>query len=70
MLGLSCAGVGTRTDTGLHRGLRRFLEPYLDKTVDGRHYFRDSHQRQIVRVRGYVAVCPNPFCFPLLRPTE
>ncbi len=51
ILDMSSPGTGARIDTVLHRGLQRFLKPHLDMTADGRYYLRDSHQRQIVRVR-------------------
>ncbi|KAG2487551.1 hypothetical protein HYH03_013830 [Edaphochlamys debaryana] len=51
VLDLSSPDVGFRIDMGLlDTGLRRFLEPHLDKTVDGRWYLRDAHQRQIVQL--------------------
>ncbi|KXZ48340.1 hypothetical protein GPECTOR_28g746 [Gonium pectorale] len=49
VLDLTSVGVGT-PEVSLHRGLRRFLEPHVDKTADGRWNLRDSHQRQIVRL--------------------
>ncbi|GIL77449.1 hypothetical protein Vretimale_2913 [Volvox reticuliferus] len=50
VLDLAFPDVGARIDTELHPGLRRFLEPHLDRKDDGRYYFRDSYQRQIVRL--------------------
>ena len=51
ILDLSVPAVGADTRKQLlHTGLQTFLQPHLDKTVDGRCYLRDSHQRQIVRV--------------------
>ncbi|KAG2487593.1 hypothetical protein HYH03_013872 [Edaphochlamys debaryana] len=53
--GLSSPDVGFRIDMGLlDTGLRRFLEPHLDRAMDGagdgRWYLRDAHQRQIMRL--------------------
>ncbi|KAG2446657.1 hypothetical protein HYH02_008228 [Chlamydomonas schloesseri] len=50
VLDLSVPAVGADIKKELHTGLQKFLEPHLDKTVDGRYYLRDSHQRQIVRL--------------------
>ncbi|GLC34845.1 hypothetical protein PLESTM_000246200 [Pleodorina starrii] len=50
VLNMSFPSVGAHIDTELHPGLERFLEPHLDRTVDGRYYLHDSHQRQIVRL--------------------
>ncbi|EFJ43184.1 hypothetical protein VOLCADRAFT_96643 [Volvox carteri f. nagariensis] len=53
VLDLAFPDVGARIDTDLHPGLQclqRFLEPHLERKTDGRYYFRDPHQRQIVRL--------------------
>ncbi|GIL92372.1 hypothetical protein Vretimale_19853 [Volvox reticuliferus] len=51
VLDLAFPDVGARIDMDLHPGLRRFLAPHLDRKKDGRYYyFRDSYQRQIVRL--------------------
>jgi hypothetical protein len=53
VLDLAFEGVGAWIDLELHPGLRRMLEPHLEKTADGlRYYLRDPHQRQILRVSG------------------
>ena len=51
ILDLSFPAVGARIDTGLHPGLKYYLTPHLEKRADGHYFLRDSHQRQIVRVR-------------------
>ncbi|GIL83075.1 hypothetical protein Vretifemale_11887, partial [Volvox reticuliferus] len=50
VLDLAFPDVGAEIDMDLHSGLRQFLEPHLDKKGNGRYYFRDSYQRQIVRL--------------------
>ncbi|KAG2429503.1 hypothetical protein HXX76_010739 [Chlamydomonas incerta] len=51
ILDLTVPALGASIKTELHPGLLRYLLPHLDETEDGeRYYFRDSHQRQIVRL--------------------
>lgn len=63
MLDMASPAVGARIEH-LHFGLRRFLQPHVGDKEDGSCFFRDAHQRQIMRVRGPLAVCPNPLPLP------
>ncbi|KXZ42895.1 hypothetical protein GPECTOR_112g265 [Gonium pectorale] len=51
VLDLASVEVGSRKDNvALHAGLRRFLMPHMEKTVNGRWYLGDPYQRQVVRL--------------------
>ncbi len=49
VLDLAWAGVGTNIDF-LHKGLTRFLEPYLEVTEHGCFFLKSDYQRQMLRV--------------------
>ncbi|KXZ51314.1 hypothetical protein GPECTOR_13g801 [Gonium pectorale] len=49
MLDMAFWGVGARVGKYLSPGLRRFLEPHVEKTDDGRWYLRSTAHRQALR---------------------